>query len=156
MSIAALAVCDFRPLPGFWLFTRAACAFVLLAGTSEAQLPVPVAFAITVTSIKLPPATVGAAYSQMLTATGGTAPYTWKLDGLLPKGLTLNAAGLLSGMPKSPYLLPVTFSVTAQDSKGNTSPITPILVNVNAEGLTITTVSSLSSPESPSIDYPPP
>jgi uncharacterized protein (TIGR03437 family) len=154
MSIAALAVCDFRPLPGFWLFTRAACAFVLLAATSEAQLPAPVAIAITVTSIKLPPATVGAPYSQMLTATGGTAPYTWKLDGALPKGLTLNAAGLLSGMPKSPQTQPVTFSVTAQDSKGNTSPITPILVNVNPEGLTITTASSLSAGIA-FVDYPP-
>src|SRR6202023_739001 len=43
---------------------------------------------------------VGVAYSQQITASGGTGPYTFMVaSGTLPAGLTLTAAGLLSGTP---------------------------------------------------------
>ncbi len=40
-----------------------------------------------------------AQYREQLEAQGGSAPYTWKLDhGDLPRGLTLDRTGVLSGM----------------------------------------------------------
>src|SRR5260221_773426 len=46
--------------------------------------------------------TLGAMYSQTLTANGGSAPYWWTVvavGGPLPAGLTLTNAGVLSGTP---------------------------------------------------------
>ncbi|MEA9878682.1 putative Ig domain-containing protein, partial [Xanthomonas campestris] len=48
----------------------------------------------------LPPAVRGTPYSQVLTATGGVAPYTYSVaSGTLPAGLTLASNGVLSGTP---------------------------------------------------------
>lgn len=44
-------------------------------------------------------ATRGTSCSFQLLADGGTAPYTWKKVGKLPKGLKLSKSGLLSGTP---------------------------------------------------------
>src|SRR5207253_2063272 len=41
----------------------------------------------------LPAAVSGSAYSQTLTAIGGTAPYTFTFTGNLPAGLSLSSAG---------------------------------------------------------------
>lgn len=54
---------------------------------------------ITVTPASLPNATVGTAYSQALSASGGTAPYTFSATGSPPPGMTLGASGTLSGTP---------------------------------------------------------
>ena len=43
--------------------------------------------------------TVGAPYSQGLSAAGSDGPYTYSTINTLPSGLTLSAAGLLSGTP---------------------------------------------------------
>ncbi len=53
------------------------------------------------TSSPLPGGTVGTAYSQTLTASGGTPSYTWSVDsGSLPAGLTLNGStGAITGTP---------------------------------------------------------
>jgi YD repeat-containing protein len=59
--------------------------------------------------------TVGAAYSQTITASGGTAPYTFSnTSGSLPAGLNLSSAGVLSGTPTTASSY--SFSVTANDS----------------------------------------
>jgi hypothetical protein len=48
----------------------------------------------------LPQASQGTAYSQMLTAVGGIAPFTFTLElGELPPGLTLGSDGTISGIP---------------------------------------------------------
>ncbi len=48
----------------------------------------------------LPSGTMGAAYSQTITATGGASPYTFTVSaGNLPTGLSLSANGALSGAP---------------------------------------------------------
>jgi hypothetical protein len=47
----------------------------------------------------LPPGTDRVAYSQTITASGGTAPYTYTVAGSIPPGLTLSSSGILSGTP---------------------------------------------------------
>ncbi|EQA4282287.1 autotransporter domain-containing protein [Cronobacter dublinensis] len=66
----------------------------------------------------LPAATAGSAWSQTLSATGGSAPYSWTAHGL-PAGISLNAAtGALSGTPTTAGSF--TFSVTVKEA-GNVS-----------------------------------
>jgi hypothetical protein len=74
---------------------------------------------ITLNPATLPAETVGASYSQTLTASGGTAPYTFAVTaGSLPKGLTLSAGGVLSGTPTAAGTS--SFTVTATDTNGET------------------------------------
>jgi cellulose 1,4-beta-cellobiosidase len=57
---------------------------------------------IIVSPTSLPSGTAGVSYSQMISATGGTASYTFSLlSGSLPPGLSLASGGLLSGTPKN-------------------------------------------------------
>lgn len=56
--------------------------------------------ALTITSGSPPAGEVGVPYSFQFTATGGSGNYSWSVTaGTLPAGLTLSAAGLLSGTP---------------------------------------------------------
>ncbi len=72
---------------------------------------------ITVNPATLPNGTTGAAYSQTLTATGGTAAYSFTvMTGTLPAGLSLSTAGLLSGTPSAPGMVNVT--IQAADANG--------------------------------------
>jgi hypothetical protein len=72
------------------------------------------------TPAQLPDAALATAYSQQLAATLGTAPYSYALthDGL-PPGLSLSAAGLISGTPTGAgtYF----FGVTVTDAAGQSS-----------------------------------
>ncbi len=63
----------------------------------------------------LPAVIAGAQDSQQITAAGGTPPYTFAVTaGTLPPGLTLSAAGALSGNPTT--LGSYTFTIRATDS----------------------------------------
>ncbi len=69
---------------------------------------------ITVNPATLPNGTIGTAYSQTITASGGAAPYTFAVSsGTLPPGLTLSAGGLLSGTPTT--IGTFSFTITATD-----------------------------------------
>ena len=58
-------------------------------------------------------------YSATISATGGTAPYTFAVTaGTLPDGLTLSSAGLLSGTPTTTGTS--VFTITATDANGCT------------------------------------
>ncbi|MGH7027797.1 putative Ig domain-containing protein [Brevundimonas sp.] len=64
---------------------------------------------------------VGVAYAQTLTASGGTAPYTFAVTaGALPAGISLAPDGTLSGSPVSGGAF--NFTVTATDSSTGTGP----------------------------------
>ncbi|WP_435014106.1 putative Ig domain-containing protein [Xanthomonas arboricola] len=66
----------------------------------------------------LPAATAGSAYSQTLSASGGTAPHTFAITaGALPAGLSLSAGGVLSGTPTASGGF--NFTATATDSGGS-------------------------------------
>ncbi|MDB6076053.1 MAG: hypothetical protein JWO89_3693, partial [Verrucomicrobiaceae bacterium] len=78
---------------------------------------------VTVTPGSLPAASIGSAYSQSMTATGGTSPYTWTVSsGTLPAGLTLSSAGFLSGTPTSSAVQ--TFTLQAADKNACTGAAT--------------------------------
>ncbi|HJV65157.1 MAG TPA: putative Ig domain-containing protein [Geomonas sp.] len=91
--------------------------------------------------------TVGATYSQPLLATGGTLPYTWRLDsGALPVGLALSDSGVISGTPTSAGTS--TFTATVVDS-GSPAQVRSrtFTLTVNQPGvlpLSITTTSPLA------------
>ena len=75
---------------------------------------------ILISPSSLPAATLNAAYSQVISATGGTAGFTFSESGALPSGITLNAAtGTLSGTPTKAGTFPI--SITAKDSSGDSS-----------------------------------
>ncbi|WFR78412.1 putative Ig domain-containing protein [Janthinobacterium rivuli] len=71
----------------------------------------------------LPVPTVGVAYSQAITASGGTAAYSYAVTaGSVPAGLSLAANGTLSGTPTNAGAY--SFTVTATDSSGGAGPYT--------------------------------
>jgi hypothetical protein len=86
---------------------------------------------ITIAPPTLPGGTVGVAYSQAITGSGGTAPYTFGVTvGTLPAGLTLTAAGLLAGTPTTPGT--VTFTIRGTDALGCFADVVRTVVVVAA------------------------
>ncbi|HEY8131773.1 MAG TPA: proprotein convertase P-domain-containing protein, partial [Thermoanaerobaculia bacterium] len=72
---------------------------------------------LTVSPSTLPNGAAGIAYNQTITASGGTAPYTFSLTaGALPSGLTLSSAGALAGAPTTTGS--ASFTITAVDANG--------------------------------------
>jgi hypothetical protein len=81
--------------------------------TKTQLLTIRIAAPLVITTAALPGAKYGTAYSQTLAASGGIFPLKWSLaagSGPLPAGLTLSAAGVLSGTP----LAVGTFAFTVQ------------------------------------------
>lgn len=80
-------------------------------------------FNLAVTTSSLPGATVRTPYSTTLVASGGTAPYRWKLvdgTGTLPAGLRLDVTtGAISGRPKTAGVSSFAVEVFAARSKAS-------------------------------------
>ncbi|MFN7973222.1 MAG: putative Ig domain-containing protein [Acidobacteriota bacterium] len=72
---------------------------------------------IAIAPTTLPGGNIGTPYSQLVTASGGAAPYTFTVTaGAPPVGLTVSSAGLVSGTPAAAGVFG--FTITAVDSGG--------------------------------------
>lgn len=69
----------------------------------------------------LPNAILDGSYTQTLTVTGGSAPYSWSVSAgsSMPAGLSLSAAGVISGAPSVEGVQ--SFAVTVMDSGSQTA-----------------------------------
>ncbi|WP_313415010.1 putative Ig domain-containing protein [Stenotrophomonas sp.] len=91
---------------------------------------------ISLTPSTLPAATGGTAYSQTITASGGTGSHTFSLSaGALPPGVGLTSGGILSGTPTTAGSY--AFTITATDSLGFTGS-QAYSFTVNAPAITLT------------------
>ncbi len=108
--------------------TPSGAAGVDAAGNSTACLGNAVAYSIQVVPSSCPAITIlpatgalpnaapGVAYTQSVTASGATAPYTYTISsGTLPAGFTLSSAGVISGTSASPQVA-ASFTVLATDA----------------------------------------
>lgn len=94
------------------------------------SVTVSAATTLAITTTSLPSGQVASAYSQTITAVGGTAPRTFAVfSGTLPAGLTLSGAGVLSGTPTTAtsynFTVRVTDAVAATDDQPFTVTIAP-------------------------------
>ena len=93
------------------------------------------------TESPLPAGTAGIAYSQNVSAIGGTPPYLWSIvSGALPAGLTLSAAGVISGSPTTVGSSNFTIQVTDSSSQTVSKSFS---IAINPPPLSITTVPPL-------------
>ena len=100
---------------GSFNFTIIATDAMTYTGAQSYTLTVVAAPTITIAPTSLPAANENLAYSQTVTATGGTAPYGYAvMSGALPPGLTLSSGGVLSGSPTASGSF--NFTVTATDA----------------------------------------
>jgi large repetitive protein len=108
----------------------------LLAGT-----PV-----ISVSPVTLPMGMVRSAYSQTLTAAGGTGPYRFAVTaGTLPQGLSLGGSGVLAGTPALSGTYSFAITVTDSSATPNTTSVAYALV-IQAAPPAVITISPSSLP----------
>ncbi len=102
-----------------------------------------VAPTISIAPVSLPNATVAAAYSQTVTASGGISTYSYAVTaGSLPPGLSLSGSGVLSGTSTAAGTY--NFTLTATDSSTGAGPYTgsrAYALTVNAPTLTLSPAS---------------
>ncbi len=107
------------------------------------QLSLAVTPVLSITTTSLAGGAVGTAYSQTLAATGGTPPYTWTLQsGALPAGLSLSAAGAITGTPSTAGTFSFTVQVTDSAAATAVKQLS-IVVSGGSGGLTIVTAGTL-------------
>jgi hypothetical protein len=101
---------------------------------------------LSIANSALAQATVGAAYSQTLTASGRVPPYTWSVaSGSLPSGLSLaSATGIISGIPTAPGLSNLSIQVADSESTPATATAS-FSMTVVAAGLSSSTTALTSS-----------
>jgi hypothetical protein len=104
-------------LLGNFSFTIIAVDAAGCPGSRDYVIPVgpPACPVITVLPASLPAGVVGTAYNQLITATGGAAPYVFTVTaGAPPTGLSLSSTGALTGTPSAVGTF--AFTVTATDA----------------------------------------
>jgi hypothetical protein len=93
---------------------------------------------VSITTTSLLTATAGTAYSNALSATGGTLPYTWTLSsGSLPSGITVLSSGSISGTTSQSGSFTATIEVTDSSSPKLTSSKSLTLTVIAAVAITI-------------------
>ncbi|PYU53574.1 MAG: hypothetical protein DMG48_01050, partial [Acidobacteria bacterium] len=94
--------------------------------------------ALKVGTASLPNASQSVAYSQALTATGGTSPYSWSVSsGTLPTGLSLSSSGTLSGTPTVAGAFPFTVAVKDAASASASASLSINVVTAAAPSVSI-------------------
>ena len=101
------------------------------AATGTKALSLTVAALPAIPAVTLPNGERGLTYSQTLVATDGTVPYTWtRTSGTLPGGITLSAAGVISGTPTATGTF--TFTVRVTDTLGKSSAAQSMTIQIRA------------------------
>ncbi len=110
---ASTATLSGTPLtPGAFTLTLLVRDAAGASGTKTFTLTVSPSSLTITTASQLAEATLGAAFSQSMTASGGVPPYTWSTNGL-PDGLAIDpATGVISGIPAAAGTYSFTVRVT--------------------------------------------
>jgi Putative Ig domain len=109
--------------------SKKASATVMIMATPVANTP-PV-----IVSTNLPTATPGVPYSAVLTVAGGKSPYVWSSSsGSLPRGLTLNSSGTISGTPQESGTFSLLLKVTDATSLSATRDLILPVSNLSSGG----------------------
>jgi Putative Ig domain len=110
--------------------------------TATQALSITINPALAVSTTSLPNGTANVAYSQTLTATNGTTPYSWSISaGSLPSWANLSATtGAITGTPTAAGTFNFTIKVTDSASPTNATATQPLSIIINP-ALTITTSS---------------
>jgi uncharacterized protein YhjY with autotransporter beta-barrel domain len=120
--------------PGSYAFTISATDIDGNTGYRPYTLSIGTAGGLSLTPASLPNGTQNVAYSQTISASGGTGPYTFSHTGSLPNGVSLSSGGVLSGTPTVSGSFPITVNVI--DSEGNTGSKSYTL-NIGGNVLTV-------------------
>lgn len=108
--------------------------------TANQSLSITINPKLAITTTTLPNGVVGTAYSTSLASSGGVGTITWSVaTGTLPAGLTLSAAGAISGTPTTAGNS--SFTAQAKDSGTPQQTVQQAFSVTIYAGLTITTTS---------------
>jgi hypothetical protein len=112
--------------------------FTLSCGVSA---PPPIVLPLVINPAALPAAVINVPYSTTLTSVGGKGPFTWALaSGTLPPGLSISAAGVISGTPTT--LGSTQFKVQVTDSQTPTAAVDTATNSITVNNpLAVTTAS---------------
>ncbi len=116
LTVSASGLLTGIPIVGNYSFTLLVTDS--LGANSETLVSVTINASVVISTLTLPDANVGVAYSQQINASGGTGSlaFTDKNNDLISTGFTLSSTGLLSGT--SAITQTISFTVVATDSVG--------------------------------------
>ena len=117
LTISAAGLITGTPTaPGTTIFTVQATDASNPAQTATAVLSITVTSGLTITTASLPNGAEASPYTTSVSTAGGVLPYTFSLStgSVLPPGLTISAAGVISGTPTAPGT--TGFTVQVRDS----------------------------------------
>jgi hypothetical protein len=142
LSSSSGAITGTPTTPGTYTATFQLSDSVGLSSTATLSITIADPPALTVTTGSLPTGASNLSYSYTLSASGGVAPYNWKISsGTLPAGLSLSPSGVISGTPTATGTS--SFTVMVTDSAGPTpgTATKALSITVNQKLFSIATTS---------------